>query len=195
MIKAIFFKTLFRKIIFFSFLSITAALSTLLLDLSSYQQLSQQQDLFEVSINKIKNQQFELILEKKTSGVKHRYVLEGDQWQLDYRLIRLTASAFLLSSNHFFKFTRLSNRYSSSEDQLSQRQIIFELEELAVYQPDLWSFLYSNQRYLPFIDTVFGGSVFVPLEDGAIYTIRTGFAGITVKALNDQANTAIINWQ
>lgn len=178
----------------FSVLSLIAFISAGVFDLASYYRLGTQNNLFSIDVHRTDNV-FTLTLNNADGDQQHQFMLDGDQWQLDYRVIRFSTSYFMLSNEHMIKFTRISNRYDNESEQMTRKRYVYPLEKTPLFVPDMWQFFHSAQQYLPFIDSAYGGAVFVPLIDGAEYSVQIGFAGITVKADNDIAKTAIVNWQ
>lgn len=195
MLRLLLFKGVIRKSLFIALVSLVSMFSVILLDAASYYRLTALDDQFTLQVNARNDTVFSVELIYSKTGEKVIYPIEGDQWQLDYRIIRLTPAAFMASPGHLFQFTRLTNRYEDDERQMNAARFVYSLRKQAFYQPDLWGLFYRYQHYLPFIDTVYGGSVYMPLVDQAVYKLQVGYAGLVVMPANQQAATAISNWQ
>ena len=58
----------------------------------------------------------------------------------------------------------------------------------------MWKFIKAYYAYLPGIDSAFGSSVFAPLKNNAEYDILIGYAGVMIKATNEEGQSAIQQW-
>lgn len=163
------------------------------LDFTTYRQLTSQEQVMTVSVKQIQARRFEIAI--KSAGFEKLYQLEGDQWQIDFRLIRFTPLVALTGLSYLYQPARLSNRYESIEDQRSKPLMFYSLRDEEFVGLDLWEFFRRYDGIMPFIDTAFGSSVFMPLEDEAEYEILIGFSGLVVKAKNEPGKLALQNWQ
>jgi hypothetical protein len=194
MLRLLLFKGVIRKFLVISLISFVSVISVILLDVASYYRLTTLDDLFSLQVKARNDAGYTVELIYSKTAERIEYQIEGDQWQLDYRIIRLTPGAFMAAPGHLFQFTRLTNRYEDDERQMYGARFVYSLRKQAFYRPDLWDFFYRYQQYLPFIDTVYGGSVYMPLADMAVYKLQVGYAGLVVMPANQQAVAAISNW-
>jgi len=162
------------------------------IDLSSYNRLTEQQTILQVSMSELEDGLFQVSIEQNQQ--KKSFLMKGDQWQIDFRLIRLQPLFYLLLPENLYQLTRLSNRYESDEDQLQAKRYVYSLKDNN-NATDLWHLFKDNIEYIPFIQAMYGSAVFMPLLDGASYKVNIGFSGLVVIANNDKATRAIYQWQ
>ena len=192
MIKAFFFKFFVRKFLFYSLGIVILLFSIVGIDLATYHQLTKQDKIFSLSIKETSFNRFDLSLQAE--DFNETFQLEGDQWQIDFRLIRFTATSTLAGLSNLYQPSRLSNRYESIEDEKIKPKQYYSLRDAVFERLDLWKFIKSYYAYLPGIDSAFGSSVYAPLKDNAEYEILIGYAGVVVKATNQEGKSAIQQW-
>lgn len=162
------------------------------IDLATYHQLTKQDMIFKVSIKETSPRHFDLTLQSK--DIDKTFQLQGDQWQIDFRLIRFTATSTLAGLSNLYQPSRLSNRYEAIEEERVKPKQYYSLRDAVFDRLDLWKFIKSYYSYLPGIDSAFGSSVYAPLKNNAEYEIFIGYAGVVVKATNQEGQSAIQQW-
>ena len=192
MIKALFFNLFVRKFLLYSFGLVALVFSIVGIDLATYQQLTKKDSIYRISIYEVSPNKFDFHLQ--SNGDDQVFQLEGDQWQIDFRLIRFTAASTLAGLSNLYQPSRLSNRYEFIEDQRSKSKQYYSLRDPVVNGLDLWKFIKKYSAYFPGVDSAFGSSVYAPLKHNAEYEILIGYAGIVVKALNEEGQSAIQQW-
>ncbi len=193
MIKALFFKYLLRKILLFSAMGAFSLLAVVGLDLTTYRQLTAQEQVMKVVVDELEEGRFNVKL--ISDSISREFELEGDQWQIDFRLIRFSPMVSITGLSYLYQPSRLSNRYVAIEDQRNKPLHFYSLRDEPAVSVDFWEFFRNYSDGLPLIDTTFGSSVFMPLSDNAEYEILIGFSGLVVKALSEEGKTAVQNWQ
>jgi hypothetical protein len=191
MIKAFSLGFVLRKSLLLFAIPLLSLLIVVGLDFSTYQALTNQQKIFSVRINETSEGHFQLTL--TSNQQQQKFKLNGDEWQIDFRLIRFTSIVTLSGIPNLFQPSRLSNRYIGIDDQKNKPLNFYSLREFE--KIDSWSYLRSYDAVLPFVDSVYGSSVYMPMADGAEYEILIGFSGLVVKSVNNNAKTAVQNWQ
>lgn len=100
-------------------------------------------------------------------GVAADYVLLGDEWQLDARVIRWTLPAQLGGLPPVYHFERLSGRYGDPKQELSAQRSVHDLR-----QPwDFWEFRQQWLADLPIAEARWGSAAYLPMLDGARYEV------------------------
>jgi len=159
-------------------------------NLHNYQRLTFEQPLAQVYLHQIKPQQFQLSIAYENRQLEPQYfLLNGDQWQIDARILKWKGWANLLGLNSYYQLERLSGRYRDIEQ---ARQRIPSLHDLSPRSRglDVWKLKQLLQSRLSFVDTLFGQSVFMPMVDGAQYQITIGQSGLLVRPANAAARAA-----
>lgn len=103
-----------------------------------------------------------------TSNEQH-YILYGDQWQIDARVIRWRLPALMAGVPPLYRLERLSGRYSDAEKERSGARSVYALDDWAA--PDLVAFKRAFPNWLPFVDVQFGSGAYMPLFDGASFQV------------------------
>jgi hypothetical protein len=60
---------------------------------------------------------------------------------------------------------------------------------------DLWSLLRKHHRYVPLADALYGSAVYVPMAEGAEYSVTVSTSGLVVRPGNDAARKAVGGWK
>ncbi|WP_320343618.1 hypothetical protein [Arenimonas caeni] len=93
--------------------------------------------------------------------------LRGDQWQLDARVIRWTLPAQLSGLAPVYRFERLSGRYAEPAQEHSAERSVHDLRE----GWDFWEFRQQWLAGLPIADARWGSAAYLPMIDGARFTV------------------------
>jgi hypothetical protein len=59
---------------------------------------------------------------------------------------------------------------------------------------DIWSVSRKNQKYLPWIDAVYGSAAYMPMAHQARFKVTISSSGLVVRAINTKAQQAIDGW-
>ena len=192
MIKVLFFKLLLKRVLFFSAAVLISMMGLVGLDFTTYKQLTAQEAILKVKVNYLETGYY--LVQLKSEDFEREFKLEGDQWQIDFRLIRFSPLVSLTGLSYLYQPSRISNRYASIEDQRNKTLHFYSLRDSQAMTPDLWDYFKNYSDILPMIDTTFGSSVFMPLEENAEYEILIGFSGLVVKAANEEGRLAVQQW-
>lgn len=98
-----------------------------------------------------------------------QYVLYGDQWQIDARVVRWKLPALMAGVPPLYRLERLSGRYSDAAREASATRSVHALDDWPA--PDLGSLKQSFPNWFPFVDVQFGSAAYMPLFDGAKYQV------------------------
>ena len=89
-----------------------------------------------------------------------------------------------------YRLDRISGRYLSLEQARASTQSIYGIEQSSVI--DVWSVLQSIPSW---IDTNYGSAVFMPMENGAVYSVHLTAKGMNVRPVNNIAKRIMSeNW-
>lgn len=167
-------------------------LSAVSLNLYTYQRLTHEQAVGEISFQRLAPERFEANLRRSGSGTVHRFELRGDEWQLDARILKFRGLAQLAGLDARYRLERLSGRYLSIEDERRRARSVYALSR----DPglDLWSLAARHAAWLPWVDARYGSAVYLPMADGARYRIFVTQSGIIARAANPAARSAVTRW-
>jgi hypothetical protein len=108
-------------------------------------------------------------------------VLEGDEWQLDVRMIKWTDWLTFLGESPLYQLDRLSGRYVDIEEARSKGQTMHELNDNSGI--DIWALARRAGEWAPGIDAAYGSSVYLPMGDGLSYEVSISRTGLLAREL------------
>jgi hypothetical protein len=156
-----------------------------LADLWSYRQLLKEEPLATLSIYQLGDQAFDVTL-AQPDGTEERFKIAGDQWQLDARLITWTGPFAAAGAQPLYRLDRLSGRYLSLEQERTAERSVYSLSESRWF--DLWK---SVKGMALWLDAQFGSAVYMPLANGAVFSIHLGAKGLIARPVNEVADNAL----
>ncbi len=159
-------------------------------NLQTYRRLTYEQPVADIYLRKLAPRRYQLSLALPGEEEDIYYVLEGDQWQLDARVLKWKPWANLLGLDAFYRLDRLSSRYADIERARSTPPSVYDLSP-PLRGLDVWRLQRLLRERVHFVDTLFGQSVFMPMADGAHYRVTLGQGGLLVRAQNEAARRAV----
>lgn len=162
-------------------------------DLHSYQQISDARPIATLVFNKVDDKQFSVNLVDQ-GGNEQRYQLSGDLWQLDVRVLKWVDALARLGVKPGYRLDRLSGRYLSFED---EQKLPHTAVNLGAAPPffDVWAWLRDVNRYFSLIEAQYASAAYLPMVDGALYSVGIGPNGVVAEPLNERAKLAAEQWQ
>lgn len=112
---------------------------------------------------------------------ERRFVLEGDEWQLDARVLKWEAWVNLLGRHTLFELDRLSGRYSDIQQARTNRPSLHPLRDDDWF--DLWAWARRHPDFAFMVDAGYGSSVFLPMYDKAHYRVSLSTTGMLARPL------------
>ena len=178
----------------FGILLIVLAISSAIvaLDISSYSQLEREQPIASLSFEKLSQQKYKAIL-VEPNGKESQYTIYGDLWQIDARIIKWSKPIAGMGVKPGYRLGRLTGRYYSLEQERNGERAVYELHSKD-YGIDVWSWLKQNPL-VPWIDTLYGNATFLPMSDGALFSINLSGTGLLARPLNEAAEKSVSQWQ
>lgn len=162
-------------------------------DFYSYKQLSKEQTIASISFTKIEPQKYQVSL-VDSEGVEQIFELNGDLWQLDARIIKwnkLFAGAGLAPG---YRLDRLSGRYYALEEETSGKRTVYDLGN-SKSVIDLWSWARQFSKNITIVDASYGSATYLPMEDGALFSVILSGTGLLARPLNESAELAVNRWK
>lgn len=162
-------------------------------DLRGYRPLTETQPLGTLSFSKLETQRYTATL-VASDGAERRFELQGDMWQLDVRLLRWNEMLTRLGLKPGYRLDRLSGRYLSLEDERSRPRTVVGLgSERPLF--DVWAWLQRTGNTLGLISADYGSAAYLPMVDGALYSVGVGHSGLVATPMNDAARAAVDHWE
>lgn len=174
-------------------LAIAAAIFVVSLNLHTYARLTHEQPVAEIVFEGRNAQRYRATLTQIPSGEMQMFVLAGDEWQLDARVLKWKGWANLLGLDAQYRLERVSGRYRDLEQERNAERTVYGLSENPGV--DLWMLSTNYPRWLPFVDAVYGSATYLPMADGARYEIKMTQTGLIARPMNEAANTAAGAWK
>jgi len=173
-------------------LSSGAVLLLLGTNLNTYQRLTYETEIARIQFWQSGHQQYLAVVMLDSDEANYSYLLAGDEWQIDARILKWNALANLAGLNSRYRLERLGGRYSDVKQEQSDPRTIFSLSE----DPglDIWSMLGKLQTWINLVDAYYGNSTYMPMADRAEYQIVLTQSGIITRPLNDVAERAVRRW-
>jgi hypothetical protein len=171
---------------------LAAACAALLgFDLMSYDRLTREQPALEAQFTRVGEQQFDAVL-TYPSGATQRYVLRGDDWQVDARVLKWHGAANVLGFDTAYRLERVAGRYADIDRERNGVRTVYALAPPE--RVDVWALVKRYHAYLPWVDTLYGSAAFMPMADGARYEIKVSQSGLVARPLNVAAREAVGAW-
>jgi hypothetical protein len=160
-------------------------------NLQSYQRLGFEQPAGELQLTRTGPREFNAVL-TYPSGERANFLLRGDEWQVDARVLKWHAFANLIGFDTAYRLERLGGRYSTVEDERAQARTVYALNPPQRIDP--WDLARRYHSWVPWVDAVYGSATFLPLADGALYEIKVSQSGLVARPLNQAAREAVSGW-
>jgi len=161
--------------------------------LHGYKRLTAEQLAAKVTLRQLGERQYALTLEAPGSAPQH-YDVRGDEWQIDARVLKWRPAATIAGFDTVYRLERLSGRYG---DIIQERTAKRTVHALAVSDEpvDLWDLAKRYHSYVPLVDALYGSAAFVPMAEGAEYTVMVSATGLLIRPVNDTAKKAVGGWK
>lgn len=173
-------------------LAIAALLFVASLNLRTYSRLTYEAPVAEIVFEAREPQRYRATLAQSRSGEMQTFMLAGDEWQLDARVLKWKGWANLLGLDAQYRLERVSGRYRDLEQERKDERTVYGLSENPGV--DLWVLSTQHPRWLPFIDAVYGSATYLPMADGARYEIFITQSGLIGRPSNETAEKAAGAW-
>jgi hypothetical protein len=173
------------------FLFVAAAIALLGLNLLTYDRLTREQHALTVRFAQAAEQQYNATL-TYPSGEIRGYVLRGDEWQLDARVLKWRGLGNILGFDTAYRLERIGGRYRDIELERTAPRTVY-----ALHPPeriDAWTLLRTWRNYVPWVDALYGSATYLPMADGAAYEVSVSPSGLLARPLNDAARGAVGAW-
>lgn len=171
--------------------SVVLALSAF--DFYSYKQLSKEETIASISFTQLESQRFKVSL-VDSAGVEQTHDISGDLWQLDARIIKWNKTLAGLGLAPGYRLDRLSGRYYSLEEEHTAERTVYQLSNSKSVL-DVWSWLQQCCRNQSLVDASYGSATYLPMADGALFSVNLSSSGLLARPLNDRAKAAVESWQ
>ena len=173
-----------------AFFSLGLLLVAFALNLYTYERLSLERHVADIRFIQIGPQKFKAILTLPDSSSKE-YELVGDQWQLDARIIKWSPKGNMLGLNSRYKLVRLNVRYNTvAQEREPHVRTVYSLSD-----DESKDLLEKYKSWIPWLDAVYGNSIFTPMVDKAHFRIKITQSSLVPYPVNEEARKSTSNWK
>lgn len=169
-------------------LAVAAAIFIVSLNLHTYARLTYEQPVAEIVFEQRAPQRYRATLTQIPNGEMQMFMLAGDEWQLDARVLKWKGWANLLGLDAQYRLERVSGRYRDIEQERKDERTVYGLSENPGV--DLWVLSTQYPKWLPFVDAVYGSATYLPMADGARYEVKMTQSGLIARPVNPAASAA-----
>jgi hypothetical protein len=173
-------------------LAVAALLFVVSLNLHTYARLTFERPVAEIVFQQRGPQSYNATLTQMPDGEIQMFVLAGDEWQLDARILKWKGWANLFGLDAQYRLERISGRYRNIDQELTAQRTVYALSENPGL--DLWQITLNRPNRLPFVDAVYGNAAYMPMSDGARYEVAITQAGLIARPVNNAAHHAAGSW-
>jgi hypothetical protein len=172
-------------------LAIAALMAAISINLYTYDRLTHESIIAEVNLHEIGPQHFGAVVKSKNKDAI--LDLRGDEWQMDARVLKWRGIAVLIGFDTLYRLDRLSGRYRDiTQERTGQRTVYGLSEEEGL---DLWTIARRYAHWIPWVDALYGSATYMPMVDGASYTVSVSSTGLLARPNNEIARKAINEWR
>ena len=172
-------------------LAVAALMAAISINLYTYDRLTHESKIAEISFQEIGPQHFRTVVILKNKG--EILDLRGDEWQIDARVLKWRGMAVLIGFDTLYRLDRLSGRYREITQERTGLRTVHSLSEEQGL--DLWMIGRRYAHWIPWVDAVYGSATYMPMVDGASYTVSVSSTGLLARPSNDIARKAIGEWR
>lgn len=174
------------------FLALALLVALVARDLWSYGELPEEKPLVTLSFKSVGQQSYQVTLLE--GGSERVVLLDGDLWQLDARLFRWKGLGELLGLQPGYRLERLSGRFLAIEQQALAQHPRAQLAA-SPYGIDLWRWLRLAQRDFFLFAPEAQRVTYLPMADGAAYSVSLSPTGLLAQPLNQMAKESLKDWR
>lgn len=118
-------------------------------------------------------------------GARQQLEIDGDDWQLDARIIKWTPRAVVLGAPPVYRLERLGGRWHDIEHARSAQASVHALTAPGFIDP--FPLLRQMPQRMALVDADYGSSTYLPLVDDGRYVVSLAAAGGLVARPADDA--------
>jgi len=173
-------------------LVLSVALIALSINLYTYNRISHEQDVAEIVFKQLGPQHYSATVSLADEHQNTEYMIKGDEWQLDARIIKWNISMNLAGLDSLYRLDRISGRYRDVEEEKTETRTVYSLTRNEGL--DIWSLTKHYPSWLPWIDAYYGSATYLPMQDGARFKITLSQTGLLARPINEPGEESIQFW-
>ncbi|MDX1514455.1 MAG: hypothetical protein R3174_12015 [Gammaproteobacteria bacterium] len=163
------------------------------LNLHTYQRLTNEQQVADITFRQFEPRAYGVTLNIEGAGDPRRFVLRGDEWQIDARVLKWHGFANLLGLDSHYRLERLSGRFADLATERIGPRTVYSLASPAGL--DLWAIANRYKKWIPMVDAIYGSAAYLPMANGARFEISVTQSGLVARPANPAAATSLYHWR
>lgn len=171
--------------------AVAGAGGMLLLSYLSYARLIEEKLVSRIEFHQTATDEFQARI-MVTGKSDQFYMLRGDEWQMDARIITWKPPMTVLGLDPIYQLDRLSGRYAEIDREKTEARTVHSLSSAP--PADAWQMARRFPFLMPGVDAHYGTATYVPMADGARYEVMLSRDAIIARPANDAAREAIGAW-
>ncbi|MEH6358939.1 MAG: hypothetical protein V7745_08115 [Pseudomonadales bacterium] len=162
------------------------------INIISYARLTHEQPVAELQFRQIAPQKYIASITFIEEQRQQEFEINGDEWQLDAKVLKWHGYANLMGFNAHYKLHRLSGRFQSVQQTRSKPASAHDLN--AEPGLDIWGFAKRYPQLLPLVDAYYGSAVFLPMHDQAHFKVSMTQNGLIARPVDSNTATQLRSW-
>jgi hypothetical protein len=162
------------------------------MNLYTYSRIIHEQDVAEIVFIQNDPQNYTATLTSGDDNRSKQYTLNGDEWQLDARIIKWKSPLYLAGLDPLYRLERISGRYRDTEEEMTGIRTVYSLTENQGL--DIWSITKKHPSWIPWVDAYYGSATYLPMSDKARFKITLSQTGLLARPVNDSGKESIQFW-
>ena len=175
-------------------LATASVLALTALNVNGYRPVEKEVAVATISFDKLDDQVYKANVVLSSSGSEMPFEISGDLWQVDARVIKWSGLLAMVGGRPGYKLDRIQGRYYTLEDERSKPRSVYALSNPDIGF-DLWSVMDNLSHHIAWVDAEYGSATFLPMADGALFTVKLSSTGLVARPENDRATIAIQDWE
>jgi len=167
-------------------------LIAIIINVASYGRLTYEQPVAELTFSQLAPQKYLAAVTFLQEGRQQEFEINGDEWQLDAKVLKWHGYANLMGFNAHYKLHRLAGRYASAEQSNSKPATTHDLN--ADPGLDVWQFVRRYPQLLPLVDAYYGSAVFLPMSDQSQFKVSMTQNGLIARPINNHSKQQLRSW-
>ncbi|MEM6999073.1 MAG: hypothetical protein AAF419_04470 [Pseudomonadota bacterium] len=158
----------------------------------SYDRLTHEQPIATLKFSQYDNQKFNVEVSYSDGQTSDIFLLNGEEWQMDARIIKWRGWAQLLGLNTQYRLERISGRYSDIDDELNKPRSVFAINPKD--KIDYWKLMNTYKQWLPWVDAYYGSATYLPMMDNTSYLVSLTASGLIARPLDVETEHKLKLW-
>jgi hypothetical protein len=179
---------IFILLISLLFITTGSAMFAAVMYLQAYRAFTHKEIVGIVDARKTKGLDYDIFLrftpvEKGIKAEEKIYKLKGDQWSIGGDILKFEDWVNFIGIHTGYKTTRIHGRYLKAEDENIKQHTAYDINGGT---DAVWLYLYENSSSFPFVNAVYGNSVYTFPSDKDVYGVYVTTSGYSIEKIEEK---------